>query len=331
MTVDKSENYSDMTNKELEKKEKVNLTENPFDSEYSVSSFQFIQGQVFLSDPPSRNNIPKSWILLDNCSTVDVFCNPNLLSNIRKSNIDLTIECTSGECNTNLIRDLRGYGTVWFHPRGIANIFSLSRVKNRYNIRYDSDNGLNYNEFVLHKDDGTEYLFKESKNVLYYYDTDMKNNEKVLVNTVDYKKSLYSHRQVARPDASRKIQNIRGRPSEGQYRNIILHNFLPNFQVMTDNIRRAEDMYGTNVGSLKGKTIQTTPSSIHTELVPLKDEFLEMHHVVTVCSNIMTVNSVMFMITISKDIGFITSQFMIKITWTPLRDVSTSYSPYTGI
>ena len=30
---------------------------------------------------------------------------------------------------TNMFRDLPGYGTVWFHPNGIANILALVNVK----------------------------------------------------------------------------------------------------------------------------------------------------------------------------------------------------------
>ena len=38
----------------------------------------------------------------------------------------------------NLQEDLIGYGTVWFHPGGIANILSLSKTEEKYRVYYDS-------------------------------------------------------------------------------------------------------------------------------------------------------------------------------------------------
>ena len=69
-----------------------------------------------------HSNIPESWILLDNQSTVDVFTNQRLLKNIRESKEPVNILSTAGTTKTNLIGDLPGYGTVWYLPGGIANI-----------------------------------------------------------------------------------------------------------------------------------------------------------------------------------------------------------------
>jgi hypothetical protein len=43
---------------------------------------------------------------------------------------------------------LRNYGRVWYSKDAIANIQSLSNVKARHPVRYDSDSG---NEFVVMK------------------------------------------------------------------------------------------------------------------------------------------------------------------------------------
>ena len=61
------------------------------------------------------------------------------------------IHTTVGVAQTNLIGDVPGYGTVWFHPGGIANILSLSKVTEQYTNAYDSSQG---NIFIVHKPNG---------------------------------------------------------------------------------------------------------------------------------------------------------------------------------
>jgi hypothetical protein len=112
--------------------------------------------------------VPSNWILLDSQSTLDVFCNANMLSNIRQVNTGMKIFSNAGVTVTNYIGDLAGYGTVWYDPNGIANILSLSRVSSANRVTFDSRNG---NEFHVHgqnKDDGVVQVYRQADNGLYY-------------------------------------------------------------------------------------------------------------------------------------------------------------------
>ena len=79
-----------------------------------------------------------TWVLLDNQSTVDVFFNAALLENIHDSDLSLDIHCNAGVSTVNKIGNFPGYGVVWYHPGGIANILSLGRVKDKYQVTFDS-------------------------------------------------------------------------------------------------------------------------------------------------------------------------------------------------
>ena len=65
------------------------------------------------------------------------------------------------------VRDFPGYGTVWFHPDGIANILSIACVKEKYRVTSDS---LKENQYVAHKGDGSDQVFGESNCGLYFTD-----------------------------------------------------------------------------------------------------------------------------------------------------------------
>jgi hypothetical protein len=136
----------------------------------SHSSFQFLQrseGTVFHAGKNRR--APDHWILLDSQSTVDVFHNKKLLKNTWESDAIKEIHCTLGVTTTNMVSDLAGYGTVWYHPNGIANIFSLTRFREHgCHITY---NNANRNQFIASKHDGGTRIFEQPDRCLFYMDT----------------------------------------------------------------------------------------------------------------------------------------------------------------
>jgi len=90
--------------------------------------FAFLQHDVSCSIQ-DKAAIPRTWILLDSQSTVDVFSNPRLLTNIRDAKKSLTLYCNAGKAIITKKGDLKGYGIVWFYPEGIANILSLGKCE----------------------------------------------------------------------------------------------------------------------------------------------------------------------------------------------------------
>jgi hypothetical protein len=198
------------------------------DNDYYSTSFTFCEHHRLSFGTLDHGEIPTSWILLDNQSTIDIFVNEALIKNIRQVKSGVYIISTGGISYTEFVGDLPGYGTVWYDPEGIANILSLSReIDKGYAVTYDSTKD---NTFHMTKTDGSTRTFRKSSTGLFFFDTDDKNNA-VLVNTVADNQYKYSTTSYSKALLARKLQRIIGRPSTQEFVKILNSNSLPNSPV----------------------------------------------------------------------------------------------------
>jgi hypothetical protein len=307
---DANTQVSELTSTEDSKELTANqlLTNAASSGEYDAEvHFSFLECGVALNNiGPSNSNIPSDWILLDNQSTVDVFSNEKLLKNIRTVPSSMRIRTQAGEITTNTVGDLHNYGSVWYCEGGIANILSLNNVKRRYKVTFDSENG---NEFVVHKPCGGTRTFRQSPRGLYYMSTS-DGSGTTLVSTVDENKSKYSASDYSRALLARNLQKKIGRPSLKTFLEIVNGKRLRNNPITRDDVLAAEDIFGPDLGSLKGKTVRKASGRVDVRMVPIPAVIMERYKRVTLAGDIMKVNKIPFMVSISSIIKFGTVELL---------------------
>jgi hypothetical protein len=268
---------------------------------------------AFTTTDGDRIKLPRNWILLDNQSTVHIFYNKALLRNIHAVKDTVIVQCNAGTTTTNMIGHLPGFGAVWYHPSGIANILSFAKVAKDFHITYDKTNG-----FTVHKEDGAMRRFAKSERGLYYLDVKKNegnhvgepSNDITLLNTVSEKKSKYTARDYRLAELARKLQVITGRYSTRDYMDIVDNNLLKNCPITRKDIMRAEDIFGPEIGSLQGKTPRQKAPQVKHAFVHVPPEIHEIYQRVTIAMDIMFVNKLAFFVTISHKLKLGSAEYI---------------------
>jgi hypothetical protein len=259
------------------------------------------------------STIDPHWILLDSQSTISVFNNPAMLSNIRPSTHTLRALTNGGHQDSHMVGDFCNFGEVWFNADSIANILSLADVRKVCRVTLDTSTEP---ALCVHRFDGTIMKFIEHASGLYVYDaSNCFTNDSVtaytLLSTVADQKKLFSRRQIDAADLARDLYRKLGRPSEAEFYSILTRNLIRNCPVTPDDARRAVHIYGPDVAVLKGKMTRSSaaPRAPTFEAVPLPAPITMHHRNVTLC------------------VDFFLSRALVSFTLFPAASVSAPSAP----
>ena len=109
---------------------------------------------------------------------------------------------------------------------------------------------------------------------------------------------------------ARRLYQIIGTLSLKDYKAIVQGNLIKNCLVTLDDIKVAERIFGKDISSIKGKTTRHTPKPVVTDIIEVPKGIIKNNKEVVLCVDIIWVQGLPFLATISIDIGFRTVQFL---------------------
>ena len=263
--------------------------------------------------------IPDHYVLLDSDSTVSIFRNPDLLTDIHEVDEPLHLETNGGghQISTKM-GTVKNVGKVWYNPESIANVLSLAQVRRVRRVTMDT---AEQPAFHVHKADGTgSVVFAEHESGLYLHDASVHNdnttNPTVIgyshLQTVAANKEGFTKRQVDLADEARRLYRMMGRPGLDRFFEALKKNHIINCPLSVDDAKRAESIYGKDVGFLKGKTT-ASPAKDHLadfQAVALPPELLSLQPRVTLCFDIFYVLNLTFSLSTSRNIRYLSCRPM---------------------
>jgi hypothetical protein len=191
---------------------------------------------------------------------------------------------------------------VWYDPKAVANILSLYTVKKYYRVKYNSQKD---DAFIVSDADGQDYRFVPTGRGLYAYHR-QSDDDWAFVSTVADKKDLYTNQAYQAAARARQVQNIIMFPGMREFQMITANNLLPNCPVRRADIIAAEDIFGSNIGALKGKTVHRSGKHVDGRVDDVPTEILKLYGNVVLSIDIMFINKVPFFITKSRNLHFAT-------------------------
>jgi hypothetical protein len=269
---------------------------------------------VSLAVVKQEREINPMWILCDSESTIDIFKNKSLLMNIRKTKKPIRLKGIKGKTiEIEEEGDLLGYGPVYYHVQVTANVLSLFNMAQRFqSIMY---NNKICDAFLVTRDDGTIMEFVPSAEGLYYYNFNislMRHQEKqitkntMVVETVEELRRNYTTRELKQMDEAQRLYVIMGRPSKVDFLKMFKKGKLFENPVRIEDFNNAENVYGKDLGVVKGKTVRMKPDRVIIDTETAVKEKLN----IILAVDVMNFTGLSFLVTVSRTLGFITATLL---------------------
>ena len=153
---------------------------------------------------------------------------------------------------------------VYFNDDSLANILLLAEVTKYFQVTMDSKNDPT---IIVHVSPTSIIRFSKCSSGLYYLDTsvDTKSNSNKkpiktysFFTTVNANKSTFSRRDIDNADKVRTLQQRLGWLSTADLKHHLAANLLLNCPLTTNDIDRADMIYGLQVPMLRGKMVRQT-------------------------------------------------------------------------
>lgn len=249
--------------------------------------------------------------MLDTGSTIRAtIMNKNLITNVREAEDKLVMVTNAGSKVLDKQGYIPGVGMGYYDPEQRANVLSFQRLQELYPITYDHPN----DKFILH----TRYRdieFKRGPSDLYTFkpdegccDLNVWQGTSIgfqgveLMETPEKTMEGYSKRAINDAKRARELYHTLGRPSAEKFKSIVRQRFILNCPVTNKDIEVADDIYGPDVSTMKGKRTRQPTVRVRFDIVDIPQQIIDRNQAMTLAIDIFFVNNIIFLGTIDTSI-----------------------------
>jgi hypothetical protein len=109
---------------------------------------------------------------------------------------------------------------------------------------------------------------------------------------------------------ARHLQGMIENPTEREFEGMVREKLIANCPVAMRNIQNAHQIFDPDLANLRGKTTRTKPEHVKADYVKIPQDFMELHKYLTIVADVMFVNGLPFLVTLSRGISLVTIKFL---------------------
>jgi hypothetical protein len=141
-----------------------------------------------------------------------------------------------------------------------------------------------------------------------------------MVQTVRQRYEGYTKHEVQDAIAARKAQAMIGHPTDAQFLDMVRSNTIKNCPIKPTHIANALTIFGPSAAGVRRKTVRCKPEQVEAEPGCIPDDFHRLHKFVILTADVMFVNGIAFLITLSWKLRLATVEQLPTRTATQLSN-----------
>jgi hypothetical protein len=271
----------------------------------------------------------ENLLILDSGSTIEAtICNPTFLEDRFPAKEPLVMGTNAGNKELKEQGLMQGFGKVYFDESMMTNILGLGKLVERENVRVVYDNWVTdafiYHQYVpqpgvpkekwplewkVHFQKTPEGLYAHKPNQDFILDNIRRQGLKGpavqnWITTIDTNKEGVTKRQFEKCKLVRDIYHYLGCPTVENFKGIIRGNIIQNIPITTKDIDLAEELFGPDAPTAKGKTIRKRPVPVQEDLIEIPREIRKKNQDLTLCVDLMFICNLPMLTCIDRRIKF---------------------------
>ncbi len=120
----------------------------------------------------------------------------------------------------------------------------------------------------------------------------------------------YTRKEIKRAREARRIQGMIANPTEREFSAMVREKLLANCPITVQDVNNAHYIHGRDLANIRGKMTRRKPEHVQVDYVQIPRDFVNMHKYVTLAADVMFMNGLPFLVTLSRGISLVMIEYL---------------------